>query len=87
MKSQTQLWAETYERRLNDVLMLQRDVAGRIAQSLGGGVLSPVVARATRRSPNFAAYERALKGRAYRQQATEACRAPVHRHVRRGHRA
>ncbi len=72
MKSQTRLWAETYERRLNDVLMLQRDVAGRIAQSLGGGVLSPFVARATRRSPNLAAYERALKGRAYRQQATEA---------------
>ena len=72
VRSQTQLWAETYERRLNDVLMLQRDVDGRIAQSLGGGVLSPVVARATGRSPSFAAYERALKGRAYREQATEA---------------
>lgn len=72
VKSQTQLWAETYERDVRDVLMLQRDVAGRIAQSLAGGVLSPVLARATRRSPSFAAYERALKGRAYRQQATEA---------------
>jgi len=72
VKSQTQLWAETYERDLSDVLMLQRDVASRIAQSLAGGVLSPVLARATRRSPSFAAYERALKGRAYRQQATES---------------
>lgn len=71
VRSQTQLWAETYERDVSDVLMLQRDVAGRLAQSLAGGVLSPVLARATRRSPSFAAYERALKGRAFRQQATE----------------
>jgi TolB-like protein/tetratricopeptide (TPR) repeat protein len=71
VNSQTPLWAETYERNLNDVLMLQRDVAGRIAQSLGG-VLSPVLARATRRSPNIAAYDRTLKGRAFRHEATEA---------------
>ena len=71
VRSQTQLWAETYERDVRDVLMLQRDVAERIAQSLAGSVLSPVLARATHRSPSFAAYERALKGRAYRQQATE----------------
>jgi tetratricopeptide (TPR) repeat protein len=51
--------------------MLQRDVAARIAQSLAGGVLSPVLVRATRRSPSFAAYERALRGRAGRQQPTE----------------
>ena len=36
--SQTQLWSETYERDLKDVLMLQRDVATRIARSLAGGV-------------------------------------------------
>jgi TolB-like protein/DNA-binding winged helix-turn-helix (wHTH) protein/tetratricopeptide (TPR) repeat protein len=71
VRSQTQLWTETYERDVSDVLMLQRDVAGRVAQSLAGGVLSPVLARATRRSPSFAAYERVLKGRAYRQQGTE----------------
>ena len=70
--SQTQLWTETYERDLRNVLMLQRDVATRIAESLAGGVLSPVLARATRRSPSFAAYERVLRGRGYRQQATEA---------------
>jgi tetratricopeptide (TPR) repeat protein len=69
--SQTQLWAETYERSERDVLMLQRDVAVRIAQSLAGGVFSPVLARATKRSPSFAAYERVLRGRALRQVATE----------------
>jgi TolB-like protein/DNA-binding winged helix-turn-helix (wHTH) protein/tetratricopeptide (TPR) repeat protein len=70
--SQTQLWTETYERDVSDVLMLQRDVAARVAQSLAGGALSPVLARATRRSPSFAAYERVLKGRSARQLATEA---------------
>jgi TolB-like protein/DNA-binding winged helix-turn-helix (wHTH) protein/tetratricopeptide (TPR) repeat protein len=70
--SQTQLWAETYERDDDDVLMLQRDVAGRVAQSLAGGVLSPVLARETPGSPDFAAYELVLQARAQRQQATEA---------------
>jgi TolB-like protein/DNA-binding winged helix-turn-helix (wHTH) protein/tetratricopeptide (TPR) repeat protein len=72
VRSQAQMWSETYERDVSDVLMLQRDVATRIAQSLAGGVLSPVLARATRRSPSFAAYERVLRGRAFRQQATES---------------
>jgi TolB-like protein/Flp pilus assembly protein TadD len=71
VRSQTQLWAETYERSERDVLMLQRDVAVRIAQSLADGVLSPVLARATNRSPSFAAYERVLRGRALRQMGTE----------------
>jgi TolB-like protein/tetratricopeptide (TPR) repeat protein len=68
--SQTQLWTESYERDLKDVLMLQRDVAGRIARSLAGGALSPVLAREAA-SPSFAAYELVLKGRALRQEATE----------------
>jgi TolB-like protein/DNA-binding winged helix-turn-helix (wHTH) protein/tetratricopeptide (TPR) repeat protein len=69
VKSQTQLWTETYERDLKDVLMLQRDVATRIAQSLAGGVLSPVL-RQVPAAPAFAAYELVLRGRAERQQAT-----------------
>jgi TolB-like protein/DNA-binding winged helix-turn-helix (wHTH) protein/tetratricopeptide (TPR) repeat protein len=73
--SQTQLWSETYERDLKDVLMLQRDVATRIARSLAGGVLSPFVARnasaSNAPSPPFAAYELMLRARMLRQQATE----------------
>jgi TolB-like protein/tetratricopeptide (TPR) repeat protein len=72
--SQTQLWSETYERDLKDVLMLQRDVATRIARSLAGGVLSQFVARnaaAPASSPPFAAYELVLRARMLRQQATE----------------
>jgi len=72
VKSQTQLWSETYERDLKDVLMLQRDVAMRIAQSLAGGVLSPVLRQApVPDAPAFAAYELVLRARAQRQLATE----------------
>lgn len=71
VQSQTQLWTETYERELKDVLMLQRDVAMRISESLAGGVFSPILARAPIPSPTFAAYELVLRGRALRQQATE----------------
>jgi TolB-like protein/DNA-binding winged helix-turn-helix (wHTH) protein/tetratricopeptide (TPR) repeat protein len=73
--SQTQLWSETYERDLEDVLMLQRDVATRIARSLAGGVLSPFVSRngsaGAPPSPPFAAYELLLRARMLRQLATE----------------
>lgn len=72
VRSQTQLWTEAYERNLQDVLMLQRDVAMRIAKSLAGGVLSPVLARQPEpATPKFAAYELVLKARFLRQQATE----------------
>jgi TolB-like protein/tetratricopeptide (TPR) repeat protein len=73
--SQSQLWSETYERDLKDVLMLQRDVATRIARSLAGGVLSPFVSRngsaGGPQSPPFAAYELVLRARMLRQLATE----------------
>jgi TolB-like protein/tetratricopeptide (TPR) repeat protein len=70
--SQTQLWSEAYERDLKDVLMLQRDVGMRLAKSLAGGVLAPVLARQPEPStPKFAAYELVLKARSLRQQATE----------------
>ncbi len=70
--TQTQLWTETYERDLADVLMLQRDIATRVARSLAGGVLSPVLERGMGRSPKFAAYELVLRARMLRQRATEA---------------
>jgi TolB-like protein/DNA-binding winged helix-turn-helix (wHTH) protein/tetratricopeptide (TPR) repeat protein len=73
--SQSQLWSETYERDLEDVLMLQRDVATRIARSLAGGVLSPFVSRngsaTAQTSLPFAAYELVLRARMLRQLATE----------------
>lgn len=71
VRRQSYLWSETYSRDLSDAFTLQRDVAGRVAQSLSGGVLSPVFSRATRRSPSAAAYEPALRGRALRRTGTE----------------
>jgi TolB-like protein/tetratricopeptide (TPR) repeat protein len=72
VRSQTQLWTEAYERDLRDVLMLQRDVAMRLAKSLAGGVFSPVLAQQPEpAAPKFAAYELVLKARFLRQQATE----------------
>jgi TolB-like protein/DNA-binding winged helix-turn-helix (wHTH) protein/Tfp pilus assembly protein PilF len=70
--SQTQRWTESYERSLDDLLALQRDIAMRAATALAGGVLSPVLRHAAAGgSPPFAVYQLILRARALRQQATE----------------
>jgi tetratricopeptide (TPR) repeat protein len=69
--TQTQIWADSYEHDLDNVLMAQRDVARGIAQSLGGSGLSPLSSPPRVGATSFAAYELVLRGRAYRQQATE----------------
>jgi TolB-like protein/DNA-binding winged helix-turn-helix (wHTH) protein/tetratricopeptide (TPR) repeat protein len=67
--SQTQLWAESYDHDVRDVLLTQRDVAMRVADSLTMSVLrvTPV-----QHMPSADAYDATLRGRALRQQATEA---------------
>jgi len=67
--SQTQLWAESYDHDVRDVILTQRDVAMRVADSLTMSVLrvTPV-----RRMPSPEAYDATLRARALRQQATEA---------------
>jgi tetratricopeptide (TPR) repeat protein len=72
VNSQTQLWTETYDHELKDVLMFEHDVAMKLAQSLAGGVLSPVLGQPAQAAPAFAAYELVLRARALRNQATEA---------------
>jgi TolB-like protein/DNA-binding winged helix-turn-helix (wHTH) protein len=69
VSTQTQLWAETYDREIGDVLLTQRDVAMRVAESLAMSVLRTSVVP---RLPSAAAYEAVLRGRYLRQQATEA---------------
>jgi TolB-like protein/DNA-binding winged helix-turn-helix (wHTH) protein/Tfp pilus assembly protein PilF len=72
VESQTQRWTETYERSLDDLLALQRDIAARAAAALAGGVLSPVLRQAIDDgSPPFAVYQLILRARALRQEATE----------------
>jgi len=65
----THLWAESYDRDVSDVLAIQSEVAMRIARSLtlalkrpGGDVLPPA---------SFPAYELCLRGKFFREQATE----------------
>jgi TolB-like protein/Tfp pilus assembly protein PilF len=60
---ETQMWSETYERRLEDCLGVQADVAARIARSLAMELVPP------QQSPPVSgvrgAYEAFLKGRYY----------------------
>lgn len=63
---QTHLWVETYDRKLADILDIQRDVAERVARSLALELLpgqEAVSSRASTRNP--AAYEAYLRGRYY----------------------
>lgn len=64
----TQLWAERYERRIDDIFAIQDDIAGAIVAALNATLLSRDVAAIsppTVRSPvaNVAAYEACLRGR------------------------
>ena len=62
----TQLWAESYERKLADVLAIQREVAKRVASSLDLILLPAERAELTRQSPvNPEAFDAYLKGRFY----------------------
>ena len=69
--NQTNLWSETYERTEEDALTLQSEVAGRIAQALAVQIL-PAGGQPARQPTSFAAYEYVLRGRFFREQATEA---------------
>lgn len=67
-----QIWARSYERDLNDVLGLQREVAEAIASEIKVNLTAQEQVRlATTHSANFAAHDAYLKGRYHLQQGTE----------------
>jgi TolB-like protein/DNA-binding winged helix-turn-helix (wHTH) protein len=68
VSDQTQVWSQTYERDEADLLALQSEVATRIAHALSGGVLTTVPATPPPLVSD--AYELALRGRYFRQQAS-----------------
>jgi TolB-like protein/DNA-binding winged helix-turn-helix (wHTH) protein/Tfp pilus assembly protein PilF len=68
VSDQTQVWSQTYERDEADLLAIQSEVATRIANALSGGVLTTV--RPALAAPDSDAYELALRGRYFRQQAS-----------------
>ena len=68
VSDQTQVWAESYERDLQDVLRIQAEVAGAIA----GGVLNKLPhAQASTRQVNSEAYLAYLEGRYFWNKRTE----------------
>jgi TolB-like protein/DNA-binding winged helix-turn-helix (wHTH) protein/Tfp pilus assembly protein PilF len=68
------LWAQSYDRDLRDILQLQGEVAGDIAQKVSSNLLSAQAQppSTTVRSLNLAAYDDYLKGRYYSQRLTNA---------------
>ena len=67
-REMTQLWAESYDRDVSDALVIQSEVAMKIARSLELALKRP---KESGTAPSSAAYELTLRGRAFREQATE----------------
>ena len=51
-RTDEQLWAETYDRDLDDVFQIQRDIASRIAQSLQGALPGGAIASVSAPAPS-----------------------------------
>ena len=72
VRSQTQVWGETYERELSGILSLQSDVAQKAAKALALKLLPAEVARLERaRTVDPEAYEAFLKAVHYRETMTK----------------
>ncbi len=70
---QSQVWAETYERDLRDVLILQSEVAGAIARTIAVTLTPDAKARLARARPiRPEAYQDYLRGRFFWNRRTEA---------------
>ena len=66
----THLWAESYDRDVSDVLAIQSEVAMKVARSLTLALRRPDAGSA-RGTISSSAYDLYLRGRAFRDQATE----------------
>jgi TolB-like protein/DNA-binding winged helix-turn-helix (wHTH) protein/Flp pilus assembly protein TadD len=66
----THLWAESYDRDVSDVLTIQSEVAMKIAHSLTLALHRPD-AEAAKGTTSSTAHDLYLRGRAFREQATE----------------
>ena len=67
----THLWAESYDRNVSDVLAIQSEVAMKIARSLALALKRPRGDNGQSAPASFPAYEMCLRGKFYRDQATE----------------
>jgi TolB-like protein/DNA-binding winged helix-turn-helix (wHTH) protein/Tfp pilus assembly protein PilF len=67
----THLWAESYDRNVSDVLAIQSEVAMKIARSLALALKRPRPDGLRTAAASFPAYELCLRGKFFREQATE----------------
>ena len=67
-RQMTHLWSESYDRDVADSLTIQSEVAMKIAKALELALKAPQAAAAPK---SFPAYELVLRGRFFREQATE----------------
>src|SRR6185503_17784913 len=67
----THLWAESYDRDVSDVLAIQSEVAMKIARSLALALKRPRTDGRRTAAASFPAYELCLRGKFFREQATE----------------
>ena len=67
----TNLWAESYDRDVADVLAIQSEVGMKIARSLTLALKRPRIDAGQMAASSFSAYEMCLRGKFYREQATE----------------
>jgi TolB-like protein/tetratricopeptide (TPR) repeat protein len=70
-RSMANLWADSFDRDVGDVLAVQQEVAREIAASLAVALAPKTDRGETTHTPSFAAYELYMRGRAFREQATE----------------
>ncbi len=78
------LWAERYDRRLNELFAVQDEIVARIAGTLGGGSELRSRARVVRKSaPDLTAYDYYLRGRQAARRFTEQGFAEARRLYRR----
>jgi TolB-like protein/DNA-binding winged helix-turn-helix (wHTH) protein len=67
----THLWAESYDRDVADVLAIQSEMAMKIARSLTLALKRPRRDAGQMAASSFSAYELCLRGKFFREQATE----------------
>jgi len=67
----TNLWGESYERDVTDVLAIQSEVARQIARSLALALSPSAGPEKASDATSFPAYELYMRGRFFREQATE----------------
>jgi TolB-like protein/DNA-binding winged helix-turn-helix (wHTH) protein len=70
-RTMANLWADSYDRDVGDLLAVQQEVAHEIAASLALALAPRTTREAATHTPSLAAYDLYMRGRAFREQATE----------------